>query len=116
MCGAPIRDDTNTTDCVIQLEFRDDRRNYGWRCISQNRSSVLSGKSGKETPDDGRVELEEELQINHSALSVKDDNTSELIEKVQKISPHLSTVLQNRQQSGEINMSEAIQCLILSLK
>lgn len=38
-------------------------------CISLNRDSVLNGKSGTDTPDDSRVELEENLQTKHSALS-----------------------------------------------
>lgn len=36
---------------------RDDSRNHG--CISHSRNSVLSEKSGKDTPGESRLELKE---------------------------------------------------------
>lgn len=38
-------------------------------CIWYNRDSVLSGKSGKDTLDESRVELEDNLQAKHFTLS-----------------------------------------------
>lgn len=45
-------------------------------CISHSRDTVLGRKSGKYTPDESGVKLEENLQAKHSALSAVDDNTS----------------------------------------
>lgn len=44
-------------------------------CISHNRNSVLSRKSGKHNPE-SKVELENNLRAKHSILSAEDFNTS----------------------------------------
>lgn len=41
-------------------------------CTSFNRDSVLSGKSGKGTPEESRVEIKENLQAKRSALSAEE--------------------------------------------
>lgn len=45
----------------MRIQFRDAKRDHGWSYmhISLNRNSVLSGKSGKDTPGESRVGLED---------------------------------------------------------
>lgn len=46
-------------------------------CISHTRNSIIiTGKSDKYNLDESRIECEENLRAKHSALSVKDSNTS----------------------------------------
>lgn len=42
--------------------------------ISLRSDSVLGRKSGKDTTEESRVELEENFHAKHSALSAADDN------------------------------------------
>lgn len=53
--------------CGYQFEV--DSENYGWSlCISHIRDSTLSGNSDKDTLDEWKVELEENLQAKYSSL------------------------------------------------
>lgn len=62
MCGSRLEMIAETMEGVI--------------CISINRESVLSGKLGRNTSDESRLELEENLWAKHSSLSAEDDDTS----------------------------------------
>lgn len=55
------------------MGIHDDNRNLGgnYIYISHNTDSVLSGKSG--TPDESRIELEENLWAKHTTISAEDN-------------------------------------------
>lgn len=55
--------------------------------IAHSRDIVLSRKSGKNTPGDSRIELEENVQTNLSDLT-ENDNTSNWLKDL----PHFNTL------------------------
>lgn len=61
--------------------------------------------SGKDTPNESRVELKENLRAKPSFLSA-DDRTSNVIGKRGGLRtyPYFKTLLMSRHESGEVNM------------
>lgn len=83
---------------------------YGVICILFNRDSVLGRKSGKDTTDESRIELEKNLRA--IILFYQQKILTVQIERREKLT--LNTLLQSLQELWEPKLLESLQCLILS--